>query len=220
MRGRYAVSTINASGSLPMTMVTDLTSSSTAWAHQGFLATGLGVSTAIGTVVDDPFSSNDILQAVVLDTGRPVWTGGTVRDNTIATPAPTLVTAVAFGGDATFATHVYDSASGKELAVLDDATTCKYDQLDVVVCSGMASTIGLDATTAQQLWRLPDDAANRIDPGLDAAFHGRVYAHDVVLDARTGRDVVSSLSITADTVVPGYAITRFDGEAVAHPATS
>jgi hypothetical protein len=53
------------------------------------------------------------------------------------------------------------------------------------------------------LWRLPDDAAGRVAPGFDAAFHGRVYAHDVILDARTGEDAVPSLSGTADTVVPG-----------------
>ncbi|XVS61761.1 hypothetical protein ACQPYE_26110 [Actinosynnema sp. CA-299493] len=128
-------------------------------------------------------------------------------------------------------TTVLDAATGavlgrgeaplpKELAVIDDTTDCEFDQVDVVVCSGMRSTVGLDATTARQLWRLPDDAAGRVDPGLDAAFHGRVYALDVILDARTGEDVVPSLSVTADTVVPGYAITRSGGEAVAHRATS
>jgi hypothetical protein len=125
-----------------------------------------------------------------------------------------------FEDDLTFATHVYNSANGKELAVIDDVTDCEFDQRDVVVCTGMTGTMGLDATTARQLWRLPDDAAGRIDPGLDAAFHGRVYAHDVILDARTGKDAVPSLAVTADTVVPGYAITRSGGEAVAHPATA
>jgi len=55
---------------------------------------------------------------------------------------------------------------------------------------------------------------------LAAAFHGRVYAHDVILDARTGADVVAELPLTADAIVPGYAVTRETDRAIAYPAAS
>jgi len=78
----------------------------------------------------------------------------------------------------------------------------------------------IPACSTCSLWRLPDAAAGRVNPGLAAAFHGRVYAHDVILDARTGADVVAELPLTADAIVPGYAVTRETDRAIAYPAAS
>lgn len=225
LHDQYAVSTVRSGDTLPLTLIADVAAGTAAWAERGFLATGLGEANstglAIGLVAEDEFFDDGSLRAIALDTRRPLWTGEVVTDNTLAVPAPTLVTADVPGGDSySTATALFDAATGRRLVAVPSRADCLFDERDVVVCASADELIGFDAVTAKRLWRLPDEAAGRVNPGLDAAFHGRVYADGVILDARTGEDVVPELPLTAHVVVPGYAISREHDQAIAYPATS
>ncbi|MFB9905756.1 hypothetical protein [Allokutzneria oryzae] len=46
----------------------------------------------------------------------------------------------------------------------------------VLVCTNGERVTGYDAKTAQQLWTLPDQAANRVAPSsITVAWHGALY---------------------------------------------
>jgi hypothetical protein len=88
--------------------------------------------------------------------------------------------------------------------------------------------VGIDVDTGKQLWKLPDEAARRTSLHVTYAFHGAVYGDapnsDVVLDARTGQDLVPDALISPTYVVPGYGIVEYDTEpaaeeAIAYPAS-
>src|SRR5689334_8742933 len=97
-----------------MTLVTDVEAGSAEWAEPGFLASGLGEATAIGLVADEAFFDDGTLRAIALDSRRPVWTGGEVRANSVAVPAPTLVTADVLDGPLSTTTRLFDAASGRQ----------------------------------------------------------------------------------------------------------
>lgn len=218
VRGKFAVSTITTKDTGPMTLVTDLETGTAAWAAAGFFATGLSGTGAVGVTVEDAQTSYGSLQAVALETRRPMWIGKTVRISSVAAVTPTLVAADA-GDPLEEVTRFYNADTGKDFGALDKTADCRFDQRDVIVCESIEDLVGIDATSLQQLWKLPDEAANRIDPDFDFAFHGRVYAQGVILDAHTGDDVVTNVPVTADEIVPGYAITRESDRAIAYPAT-
>jgi outer membrane protein assembly factor BamB len=68
---------------------------------------------------------------------------------------------------------------------------CRFDEVSVTVCSGPL-LFAMDAKTGDELWRLPDEKANRIAPSITAVWHGAIYGTTengpLVLDARTGAD--------------------------------
>lgn len=70
---------------------------------------------------------------------------------------------------------------------------CLYDEQSVVACRAGGVLTAYDAATAAKLWSLPDEAANRMAPGLVVAWHGALYGETgtgqpIVLDAKTGKD--------------------------------
>lgn len=72
------------------------------------------------------------------------------------------------------------------------------------------------------MWSLPDRASGRIQPELHAAYHGLVYAQtprgEVILDAQSGVDKVTNVSIAPDVVVAGYGLVKKDYQLYAYAA--
>jgi len=96
------------------------------------------------------------------------------------------------------------------------------EEVDNVACQSSGTLVGLDATSGKQLGSLPDPAAQRIMPSLGAAYHGLLYTHGentgVILDARTGADVVDNVAVSPDIVIPGYGIESGDNTLTVYPA--
>jgi outer membrane protein assembly factor BamB len=77
---------------------------------------------------------------------------------------------------------------------------CFYDQQSVLICSVAGVLTGYDAATARKLWSLPDQAANRVAPGVLVAWHGILYGttqggKPIALDAKTGQDLSAEVGV-------------------------
>lgn len=77
---------------------------------------------------------------------------------------------------------------------------CFYDQQSVLACSMSGVLTGYDAATARKLWSLPDQAANRVAPGVLVAWHGVLYGttqggKPIALDAKTGKDLSTEVGV-------------------------
>ncbi len=76
------------------------------------------------------------------------------------------------------------------------------------MCLGSGVVLAVDATSAQLLWKLPDDSGHRVAPDVSTVWHGLVYGKTtngpVILDARTGADRPGTPG-AAPSVVDGYA---------------
>jgi hypothetical protein len=106
------------------------------------------------------------------------------------------------------------TSEGAVRSTLPDRNECAAAAADVIVCFSHQRVHALD-TTGKPLWSLPDEAAGRVAPDVTAVHNGLVYARansGVVLDARTGKDVVTDLDWTPDAVVPGYGVGRNQAE--------
>jgi outer membrane protein assembly factor BamB len=121
------------------------------------------------------------------------------------------------------------ASTGKVLATVKAILRCRDDERGVLVCTDLHARPSLmtafDIRSGRRLWTLPDPATNRPALDLIGAYHGAVYAITVrsgplVLDAQTGKELVSTLAVTPDQVVPGYGLAFADGELFAYPATS
>jgi hypothetical protein len=114
-------------------------------------------------------------------------------------------------------------ARRRETAGRFAATTCRYDQVAMTVCSGStpggAWAIGVDAASGRQLWSLPQ--AGRVAPTVTAVWHGTVYGTTkdngpIALDARSGADRPGPVGI-APMMVNTYAgLELRDGRVLAH----
>lgn len=77
---------------------------------------------------------------------------------------------------------------------------CFYDQQSVLACFASGVLTGYDAATARKLWSLPDQAANRVAPGVLVAWHGVLYGttqggKPIALDAKTGKDLSTEVGV-------------------------
>jgi outer membrane protein assembly factor BamB len=121
-------------------------------------------------------------------------------------------------------TNMLSVDTGGVVATLDGEHTCVHDGDATVVCDSGERVVALDGASGDTLWELPDQAAGRIAPEIDAALSGAVYASTddgaVVLDARTGEDEVTDLTVAPSDVVPGFALVFQEEERIlAYPAT-
>jgi outer membrane protein assembly factor BamB len=134
--------------------------------------------------------------ARVGDLGASVITDGVVQfvEDTILTPGTMLLSA----------------ADGAVRATVSGRQDCSSAAADVLVCVGFDRVEALEAS-GKPLWSLPDKAAGRVMPYVSTVYSGLVYARSnkgVILDARTGKDLVTGLDWTPDEIVPGYGIER------------
>jgi outer membrane protein assembly factor BamB len=187
----------------------------------GFTPIGLDGQTVVGRRATEGLD-NGVAQGLDVATGQPRWAGNTRVDDLHAA----VVTAglAQFVEEAAFdsRTLLLSTADGSLKATLPKSHECSPAAQDVVVCVSSEQVTALDLT-GKRLWSLPDQAADRIKPDVTAVYSGLVYGQangGVILDARTGKDLVTDLEWTPDDVVPGFGIDRDDNDGLtSHRAT-
>ncbi|WP_344446192.1 PQQ-binding-like beta-propeller repeat protein [Kitasatospora nipponensis] len=211
VRGSTAVLQV-ADSSHGAALAVDLTARKLLWQQTSFTPKALTDSGVVGIVPKDPAGVQQNVSALALADGHPLWNS----------PKDSYQTAIAPAGPTTVAVWDRDYGSGKSEARLLDAATghptvdlgtdltgtdCRYDDRSVTVCSTGGTVVAVDATTGQQLWKLPDDAAHRVAPKVSAVWHGLVYGTTengpVILDARSGADHPGTPA-AAPVLVNGY----------------
>jgi outer membrane protein assembly factor BamB len=222
------------------TVVLDAASGDPMWNAGDFQALALGGAVVAG-ITEHPDSSlpdTGQLAARSIADGSPVWQAEDVfvpDGRTISSLGPERLSA---GGDVyssgaihadSEATHVFASGDGTVVTTLDGRHTCVDDGEDTIVCDSGEHVVALDRESGETLWELPDEAAGRIAPTVTAARSGAVYTDTdngpVILDARTGEDRVTDLTVAPDDVVPGFGLVVEDDsfgddvELLAYPAT-
>ncbi|MUN42600.1 outer membrane protein assembly factor BamB family protein [Actinomadura litoris] len=221
------------------TMAVDARSGAVLWKRDGVIPRGVDGDKVVGfRSGDDDWTSN--LVALRGRDGTSLWSGPEIR-TALAGRVPELVMA----GSGRVVVHtsqdgrdtLFDTADGKKVTTLtplgglgNKDFVCEFDQRDTIVCTEPAmisgdspeQTLAFDARSGRRLWSLPDKAAGRVALDVTCAFHGAVYGHaengDVVVDARSGADVVTGDAALAVTdAVPGYGLVT-SGGTQAHPA--
>ena len=211
-------------GTPPITWVLDPATGRTHWTQPGIEAIGLGSNTVAARPAAQGIMSSATVAGLSADTGAPVWTPFVHKVDTIgyAMVGTRLLLLKASDLFTPTTTYLLDMRSGQPVATLRDDFTCKFDQVDTVACQSSDTLVGLDAATGKQLWSLPDPSAQRIMPSLGAAYHGLLYTHGentgVILDARTGADVVDNGAVSPQIVIPGYGIESGDDTLTVYPA--
>jgi outer membrane protein assembly factor BamB len=219
----HVVSSVSDTGNLPVSLVVDVRSRTVAWTAEGFLAVDLDDGVVIGVHIDGEYSASGPLQVLDVASRSPLWTSRhKVADYDLRLVAPGIVQ---IPESRPFESHTYllNTKNGNQLADLPDRYRCVYDQRDTVVCDARDTLVALESTTIREIWRLPEPSSNRVKPTLHTAFHGLIYTDGqrtpVILDARTGRDVVSDAVIAPDIVTPGFGLVKKDHKLYAYPAT-
>jgi outer membrane protein assembly factor BamB len=218
------------------TFVLDAATGQTRWSRAGFNAHTVSGSVVAGVdnVADAAasvanFSRTGPAQGRSLDDGALVWASDRAfagRSGAVE-PVPDVLVLEdeSARGDLTV---LLSASTGRILATVNAILMCRDDEGGVLVCSDLHAqpslTTAFDIRSGRRLWTLPDPATNRPALDLIGAFHGAVYATTVrsgplVLDAKTGKELVTTLAVTPDRVVPGYGLTFMDGELLAYPAT-
>jgi hypothetical protein len=202
----------------PIAFGLSTTTHALSWTVAGFRPAGLAGGVVVGMTVADGFSDTGTPEGLNAQTGTIAWSApGLDADinGTSGTPAVITPGIASFETHDVFSSHTYlvSTRNGKVLKTLPDSYSCMYDQVSVVACYSQAPTlIGLDATSLNELWELPNPAGTRIAPQLHAAYKGLLYTEadngDVILNARTGADLVPGIPIAPDLVVPGYGLVR------------
>lgn len=207
------------------TVVLDATSGDVVWAAPDFQALALGGDVVAGTIEHPDSSLPDLgqLAARAVGDGAPVWQAEDVfvpDDRTIRALGSDRLSVG--GSDHTSGaiypdrdvTHILAMGDGTVVTTLDGSHTCVDDGDATIVCDSGEHVVGLDHESGETLWQLPDDAAGRIAPRVNAARNGAVYTYTdgsgVILDARTGEDEVTDLPVSPTDVVPGYGLVLED----------
>lgn len=166
--------------------------------------------------------SSAVPQGLDVATSQPRWTADIRVDDLFAT---VVMTGLAhFVEDELFDSKslLVNTADGTVKATLARSDECSPAAPDVVICVGHDQVTALDLT-GKVLWSLPDQTVGRIKPAVTAVYAGLVYGSangGVILDARTGKDLVTSLDWVPDDIVPGYGIGRDDTDGLtSHRAT-
>ncbi|MFC8373692.1 PQQ-binding-like beta-propeller repeat protein [Streptomyces sp. NPDC057239] len=122
-----------------------------------------------------------------------------------------------------------DTDSGLQASQLRD---CWHDGRQTIVCQvGVDSQVdAYDEQSGKKLWSLPDEAAGRIAPEVTAVHNGAVYGStdngSLILNARTGKDMVTDLVVKPHYVGPGFGIAplkeagKYWHEIYLYPATN
>lgn len=218
-----------------VTVGLDPATGATLWERKDYDAGSVHGDIVVGTDYDVPENSS-MTQATALDvaSGQQKWVGALQSSQLTmipADPALVVVNRTDYGTGHPFLLFL-DPATGAEKAKIAGEGgfgsraygECLYDQQSVLLCQQDGVLTGYDAKSAQKLWSLPDEAANRVAPAsVTVAWHGAVYGTTqggtpIVLDAKTGKDR-STEAGAAPVQVSKYAgITADDeGTPVAYP---
>ena len=205
----HVVVTVASAGGTNLGAIADVRAGKLAATPADFVPVGLDGQTVVGRLITGSLGGG-VAQGRDIATGQPRWTSETKVDDLRAA----VVTAglAQFVEDAVFdsKTLLVSTADGALRATLPGSRDCSAAADDVVVCAGFDQVTALDLA-GKPLWSLPDEAAGRLKPAVTAVHAGLVYAQangGVILDARTGRDLVTDLEWVPDEVVRGYGIGR------------
>lgn len=199
-----------------ITVGLDPVTGKTLWTRAKYTGGSVHGDILAGVDYDNGLESSSSSQITALDagTGQQKWVaakGSYSLDVVSADPALVVVDQKAeveqnvHGG--TFLVFL-DPATGAEKARLvgdygsavSSYGDCFYDQQSVLACSSSGVLTGYDAATARKLWSLPDQAANRVAPGVLVAWHGVLYGttqggQPIALDAKTGKDLSTGVGV-------------------------
>lgn len=218
-----------------VTVALDPVSGKTLWERKDYDAASVYGDIVVGADYNVAENSS-MVQATALDlaTGAQKWVGAARSASVVVTPAdPALVvlTRTDYGDGHAFLLFL-DPATGAEKGKIEGERgfgmssygNCYYDEQSVVVCNASDVLTAYDAKTAAKLWTLPDQAANRVAPGITVVWHGAVYGETggrqpIVLDAKTGKDrETDDVGIFPSLVSKYVGIAAGDnGEPVAYP---
>ncbi|GAA4960821.1 PQQ-binding-like beta-propeller repeat protein [Yinghuangia aomiensis] len=196
----------------------DTTTRTLRWSKPGFLGRALVGDTVVTVQPQDETNMRQTVTGLAIADGAPAWSlPGSLYQTSITSAGPgfAAIEGRDYGrGRSTF--RLLDAA-GKDVIPPSQATSgyatygmrCAWDQKTVTVCTGVGIVLALDAASGKELWRLPDQAANRVAPEVTAVWHGAVYgqvsSRPVVLDGATGRDLttpaVAPVQVSATTVI-------------------
>lgn len=207
------------------TVVLDPASGGVRWTAKRVLPSGVDGDRVLGVRAGERESDPWTAVALRGSDGQQLWTGPALTSGSGIIGRPPALTlagsgrAIVSGQTESYeaATIVLDTATGKSVTSLPELLICRFDERDTAVCSKSARSgelsemvVGLDTASGKQLWKLPDEPTRRTGVNVTAAFHGLVYGGGnrtaVILDARTGADVVTDAKISPMQVLPGYGI--------------
>ncbi|WP_406635880.1 PQQ-binding-like beta-propeller repeat protein [Amycolatopsis sp. WGS_07] len=198
------------------------------WERKDYDAGSLNGDVVVG--VDSNVAENSsMVQATALDvaTGQQKWVAA-AKSSAVeilqGDPAMVVLKANEYSSGHAFLKFL-DPATGAEKFSAegtrnlgpDSYGDCLYDEQSVLACTDSGVLTAYDAKAGTKLWSLPDQAANRVPPGgLTVAWHGALYGYTngkqpIVLDAKTGKDLSTSVGFVPDWVSK-YAAAGVDKE--------
>lgn len=192
------------------------------WTKDDFRAAAIAGGNVVG-VSSSVSKPQRRLTAVRSRDGESVWTSKMQGFEPVVAAGPTFVLAQNEEPSSDVLRRlpitrlrIVDGNSGTELnsplfsniPLFDSERVCRFDGLSVTVCSATggygSEAIGLDSTTGEFLWELPDKKTKRVAPRVTAVLHGAVYGTTdngpVVLDAKTGADLENTAVIAPSVV--------------------
>ncbi|WP_037370501.1 outer membrane protein assembly factor BamB family protein [Amycolatopsis orientalis] len=200
-----------------LTVALDPASGKQLWERKDYDAGSLNGDVVVG--VDSNVAENSsMVQATALDvaTGQQKWVAA-AKSSAVeilpADPAMVVLKANEYSTGHAFLKFLDPvtgaekfSAEGTRNLGPDSYGDCLYDEQSVLACTDSGVLTAYDAKAGTKLWSLPDQAANRVPPGgLTVAWHGALYGYTngkqpIVLDAKTGKDLSTSVGFVPDWV--------------------
>lgn len=213
-----------------LTVALDPATGKQLWERKDYDAGSLNGDVVVG--VDSNVAENEsMVQATALDvaTGQQKWVAA-AKSSAVeilpGDPAMVVLKANEYSSGHAFLKFL-DPATGAEKFSAegtrnlgpDSYGDCLYDEQSVLACTDSGVLTAYDAKAGTKLWSLPDQAANRVPPGgLTVAWHGALYGYTngkqpIVLDAKTGKDLSTSVGFVPDWVSK-YAAAGVDKDGV------
>jgi outer membrane protein assembly factor BamB len=196
----------------------DTTTRALRWSKPKFLGRALVGDTVLAVQPQDETNTRQTVAGLAISDGASAWSlPDSLYETSIAPAGPGFAAVEARDYSSGRSTFRLLDAAGKDVIPASQATSkyvaygmrCAWDQQTVTVCTGVGIVLALDAGSGKELWRLPDQAANRVAPSVSAVWRGAVYGQvsgrPVVLDAATGRDLatpaVAPVQVSATTAI-------------------